>query len=316
MSEKRHKSRSLQILEYAAAAAALAVSRIIPFRVAHFLCGLLGNLIYFAVPRRRKLAIGNIGAAFAGRLSPAEIRRTARRSCQSLLLTAFESLRSPRILRSSRTGGGTSGGAADLEALFQKARRIHDESGGCIFVTPHLGNWELLPAVAAAVGIPLVIVARPLANRYLEKLFYQSRVSSGQLLIPKKNALFMLQRTLQRGSSIGLLTDQSTMKGLSVEFFGRKATTTPVPALLAVTKNRPVVVVACCRVGYLRFEGFVSDPIWPQTSGSEKEELFRITREMNRAMETVIRRYPEQYLWMHDRWKTYDGRGALIEEDR
>lgn len=308
MPERPLASRVLQFTVYTVAVAGLALARVVPFRAARFLCGLLGDLFWCAVPRRRNLALANVGAAFAGRMSAGAIRRVARTSCQSVFLTAFEALQSSRL--------PSCAGAGNFEALIRKAAKIHEESRGCIFVTPHLGNWELLPRISALAGIPLVIVARPLGNPYLEKLLYRSRIASGHLVIPKKNAFFVLQRTLQRGTSLGLLTDQSTMKGLSVDFFGRKATTTPVPALLAVTKNRPVVVVACCRTGSLSYEGFVSDPIWPEAGRSEKEELFRITREMNAAMEAIIGRYPEQYLWMHDRWKAYEGHRALIEEDR
>ncbi len=203
-----------------------------------------------------------------------------------------------------------------LDKLFLKAKKIHDESGGCIFVTPHIGNWEVLPYISAVVGIPLSVVVRPLDNVYLEKLIYAQRTDSGQMIIPKTNAMFILQKNLQSGKSIGMLPDQSTMKGISVDFFGRKATTTPVPAILAITHKRPIVVVACCRKSDgLQYESFVSDPIWPGDYKSEKLEIFRITEKMNLDMESIIRKYPEQYLWMHNRWKTYKGKKALLSLD-
>ena len=171
----------------------------------------------------------------------------------------------------------------------------------------------MLPHVSAAAGIPLAIVARPLDNQYLERLIYADRTSSGQIIIPKRNALFVLQKTLKQGRSIGMLPDQSTMKGLLIDFFGRKATTTPVPAMLAVSYKRPVVVVACCRKkGDYQYEGFVSDPIWPGEYTSEKAEIIRITGEINREMELIIRKYPEQYLWIHNRWKRYKGKKELM----
>ena len=200
----------------------------------------------------------------------------------------------------------------NVDALFKKAKKIHDESQGCIFVTPHIGNWELLPHVSAYAGIPLAIVARPLDNGYLERLIFENRVAGGQVLIPKKNALFTLQKTLQKGTSIGMLPDQSTMKGLSIDFFGRPATTTPVPAILAINYKRPIVVVACCRTKDNKYDGFVSDPIFPGEYTSEKEEITRITKEITREMEIIIRKYPEQYLWIHNRWKTYKNKRAVM----
>ncbi len=235
----------------------------------------------------------------------------ARQSCNSLFLTFLEISILSGTDAVKRLRDVTEG----LDELFLKAKKAHDESGGCIFVTPHIGNWEVLPYISSIVGIPLAVVVRPLDNAYLERLVYAQRAGSGQVIIPKSNAMFVLQRTLMQGNSIGLLPDQSTMKGIEVNFFGRKATTTPVPAILAINYNRPVVVVACCRKPDGKYEGFVSDPIRPEGHKSEKAEIFRITEEMNKEMESIIRKYPEQYLWIHNRWKRYKHKKELMAED-
>jgi len=307
MANKAKKGRLLQLIEYGAAYLFIALFRLLPFHVTYRLSSILGNLLFRFVPRRRDIALDNVRKAFASEKTEAEITDIARRSCQSLFLTAFEVMKSQKVFRSSDVMEQLRKTNDDLEELFLKAKKIHDEANGCIFVTPHIGNWELLPSVSAVVGIPLVMVARPLDNPYLEKLFYENRTAAGQMVIPKKNAMFVLQRTLQQGKSIGMLTDQSTMKGILVDFFGRKASTTPVPAVLAITKNRPIVVVACCRTADFRFEGFVCDPIWPGKYEHEKDEIYRITQEINWQMEAIIRKYPEQYFWLHNRWKTYAG---------
>ena len=105
------------------------------------------------------------------------------------------------------------------------------------------------------------------------------------------------------------------MKGLLIDFFGRKATTTPVPALLSISYNRPLVVFACCRKsGNYQYEGFVSDPIYPGEYTSKKDEIIRITEAMTREMESIIRKYPEQYLWIHNRWKTYKGKKEFMSQ--
>ena len=265
------------------------------------------------VPRRRNIAIENLRNAFNGEKTEKEIRDIARQSCKSFFLTFLEIVKLGSLFLKPDTMDRIRPTTENLDQLFLKAKKIHDESGGCIFVTPHISNWEILPYVSSAVGIPLAIVVRPLDNVYLEKLIYANRAASGQIIIPKRNALFVLQKTLQQGKSIGLLPDQSTMKGVSVEFFGRKATTTPVPAILAITYKRPIVVVACCRKSNeYQYEGFVCDPIWPGEYKSEKAEIFRLTEEMNRKMESIIKKYPSQYLWIHNRWKTYKGKKELL----
>ncbi|MEW6602982.1 MAG: lysophospholipid acyltransferase family protein [Nitrospirota bacterium] len=311
--KRKKKSRPVKLLEYYAACVIFFIARVIPFWGIKLIGNVLGDALFFFIPKRRNVAIENLKHAYSGEKDSDEIIRIARQSCRSFIYTFLEIVKfrylftGPDIIKKMKRY------ADDLDGLFLKAKKIHDESGGCIFVTPHLGNWEVLPHVSSVAGIPLAIVARPLDNEYLEKLIFSSRTVEGQFIIPKKNAMFVLQRTLQKGTSIGMLPDQSTMKGLVMDFFGRPATTTPVPAILAVTYKRPVVVVAACRMEDNKYEGFVSDAIWPEEGyKSEKDEIFRITQEITRNMEAVIRKHPEQYLWMHNRWKTYEGKKQVM----
>lgn len=309
----KKKSKLVLILEYASVYLILLSARAVPLKVLHIISGILGNLLYLLVPRRRNIAINNLRNAFSGTKNEKEIRKLARRSCKSFFHTFLEIIKSRSVLAKPDAINRLRDTTEGLDTLFLKAKKIHDEARGCIFVTPHLGNWEVLPYISSIVGIPLAVVVRPFDNIYLERLLYAQRVESGQVIIPKRNALFVLQKTLQQGKSIGMLPDQSTMKGISVNFFGYKATTTPVPAILATTYRRPIVVVACCRKkdGY-HYEGFVCDPIWPGEYRSEKDEIIRLTEEMNHRMESVILKYPEQYLWIHNRWKTYKDKKELL----
>jgi len=303
---RRRKSKARKLLEYGVVRALLPLSCFIPFKAIHLLSSLLGNLLYYGLSERRETALQNLQMAMGQEKTEQEIKRIARESCQSFLLTVFEFVQYQTIFKVDDAREAIKGSSGELEALFQKAKDIHESSGGCIFVTPHLGNWEFLPYVSSLVGIPLVVVVRSMKNEYLERLIYRNRADSGQVIISKKNALFALQKTLRQGKSIGLLPDQSTRQGIGVYFFGRKAWTTPAPALLSIMYQKPIVVVACChkKEGY-PFEGMVSDPIWPGPFQSEREEIFRLTEEMNKTMEAMIRKYPEQYFWIHHRWKTY-----------
>lgn len=312
--KRKKKGKVRQLVEYGVAAAVLPVIRVTPLGIIHLMSDLLGNLLFLLMPARRNLALENLKYALGTEKTGLEIKRIARKSCQSFFLTCFEIIKFQDFFKKEEAREVLGSLSEELEVLFQKARKIHDESGGCIFVTPHLGNWEYLPHVSSVLGIPLVVVVRPFSNVYLEKLIYSTRADSGQVILPKRNVLFMLQKALQQGKSIGLLPDQSTHEGINVDFFGRKAATTPGPAVLSVMYKRPIVVVACCRKeNGSRFEGVVSDPIWPGTYESEKEEIFRLTDAMNKKMEDIIRRYPEQYFWIHDRWKVRRSRKELLQ---
>jgi KDO2-lipid IV(A) lauroyltransferase len=312
---KKGKSKTLQIIEYLAFYATVAVARALPVRALRGICGLLGYGLYAALPRRRKIALQNIETAFGDKMNEKEMKRLARSSCKAFFLTVVEMIKSPFRTEGATVRRDGRYKSEHLESLFQKAKTIHDQTGGCIFVTPHLGNWELLPYVSALIGIPLAVVIRPLDNLYLERAILSSRIGSGHLMIPKMNAMFSLERLLQKGKSVAMLPDQSNSKGLRIEFFGKSATVTPVPALLAVRHKRPVVVVAACRTNDpYYFEGFVSDPIWPDPGVDEPSEIVRITTEMTQKMEEIIRRFPEQYLWMHNRWKKPDRKAFLSNQ--
>lgn len=302
---KKEKGKHRQIIECVGLYLAIAAVRVMPMSGLRWVCRLLGDMLYAVLPRRRGIALKNVEIAFGRQLSDAQIRQLARRSCQSFFLMAVETMRSPFKLNGTRVVRNPRYKTQHLEELFLKAKRVHDEAGGCIFVTPHLGNWEILPYASALIGIPLAVLMRPMDNPYLERAILSNRIASGQVVIPKRNSMFMLERMLRQGKSLGILPDQATGRGLRVKFFGREAPVTPIPAVLAVTYKRPIVVVAACRTADpYYFDGFVSDPIFPQVNpGGEQAEILRITTEINMRMEEIIRKHPEQYLWMHNRWK-------------
>lgn len=308
----KKKGKFIRLVEYGAVYSLILCLSAIPLIFAHLISSFAGSFFYLLVPKRRNISLQNLRNTFSGSKTEKEIRRIARLSFKSFILTFMEVVKLRHLYASPDGMDKIRNITEGLDVLFLKAKKAHDESGGCIFVTPHIGNWEILPHVSALAGIPLVVVARPIDNEYLERLIYQNRAATGQIIIPKKNAFLVLQKTLNAGKSIGILPDQSTMNGIVVDFLGRKATTTPVPALLSVIHKRPIVVVACCRKDRHNFEGFVCDPIWPGEYKSEKDEIYRLTAEMNRNMESIILKHPEQYLWMHNRWKTYKDKKEFL----
>lgn len=293
-------------LEFAAFWLSIQAARFIPVCVHQAIINAVAWAAWHLMSRRRRVTLDNLRHALGAELSESERQAVARRSYRVLAQTLPELVK----LRDELMGPGARERlyrrSPHLAAVFEKGRSLHDAHRGCIFVTPHLGNWELLPYVSAALGIPMAVVVRPMDNPYAERLIYHTRRDTGQLFLPKKNSMLPLQHLLRQGKSLGLLPDQSTIRGVPAPFFGRPALTTPVPALLALHNDRPIVVVACCRRPDGGFDGYVSDPIRPPAEGSEKEKVFQLIAAMNREMETVIRRYPDQYFWVHNRWKTYD----------
>ncbi|WP_420265025.1 lysophospholipid acyltransferase family protein [Candidatus Magnetominusculus dajiuhuensis] len=306
MKKKKRLRRIRWHFEYWAVRLIFLAAGALPIRAMHSIAAFLGTLLFIFVPKRRRIAVENIALAFP-QMSPREVKETADKSAASFFLTFMEGIKYRSLLTANDPARLIRESYPELEALFIKAKDAHEKANGCIFVTPHIGNWEFLPYISSAVGIALVVVVRPLDNPYLEKLIYANRAESGQLFIAKTNAMFTLQETLRKGKSIGMLPDQSTAKGVAITYFGRTATATPIPAMLAVLYKRPIVVIACCRKWKEGgFTGYVSDPITPATGyESEKAEIIRLTQATAHTMEEIITQFPDQYLWMHNRWKTY-----------
>jgi KDO2-lipid IV(A) lauroyltransferase len=295
----------LQALQLALVHAALLLTRLLPMGLLRPASRVVADGAFRLVGSRRRLAADNLRQALG--VGPEEALTIARASFRSFALTAVpEVVKLRRHLLRPDAATWLHRRAPEAEAVFARARALHEQSGGCVFVTLHLGNWEILPYVAAVVGIPLAVAVRPLDNVYLERLLARARAATGQRFLVRRHALMQLSHQLGRGVSAAVLADQSTINGVPVEFLGRSALTTPVPALLALRKARPIVVVACVRTGPLRFTGLLADPIWPGKVGDERSEVARLTRLMSRSMETMVAAHPDQYLWMHDRWKSYD----------
>jgi Kdo2-lipid IVA lauroyltransferase/acyltransferase len=299
-----------QIAEFMMIYMMFMMARITPRKMGYRVSRMLGSLVYCILPSRRKIALDNLQAVFFGKKNDREIRAIARKSCCSLVASWFETA---KFLFTDMPGTmGCIGESGTWRDSYRKAKNIHEQSGGCIFVTPHIGNWELLPFLGAQAGIPAVTIVRPMPNKYLSRWLSGHRHASGQTFIARTNSMSILQLSLRRGKSIAMLPDQRTMKALSIDYLGRAAVTTPIPAILSIRYQRPIVVVACCRSSDAsHFEISVNDPIWPVPEASERDEIVRLTEVMNREMGAIVERYPEQYLWMHNRWKKYSSKTEM-----
>jgi KDO2-lipid IV(A) lauroyltransferase len=175
-----------------------------------------------------------------------------------------------------------------------------------IFITGHCGNWELLGTTMAAIGYPMVALARPLDNPLINKWLLGAREAHGQRIITKWGATPILQETLQSGGRVGFIADQNAGdSGLFVPFFGRLASSYKSIALLAIHHNVPVLGGYSVRLGdKYEYEMDCTDVILPEEWASQDDPLFYLTARYNRAIEMMIRRDPTQYLWLHRRWKS------------
>ena len=186
----------------------------------------------------------------------------------------------------------------------ERLREVIAAGRGAIFVTAHLGVWEIFGILLHHWGVNLTSVYRAVKNPYLDRFVRRQRSGFGQTMIEKEGALPVLLRVLRQGRYIALLVDQHAKRdGVWVPFFGRLASTTQAPALLALRTGAPIVMGYARRLpGVYRFELFWDKPIYAKPSGDRAADVMRITLEISRRIEGYVRQSPEQWLWLHRRW--------------
>ena len=179
---------------------------------------------------------------------------------------------------------------------------------GLILISAHLGNWEMAHLAACCyLQRPLVLVARRIESKGFNRWINGLRARYGNVVLDKKRALPKMARALQQGRPLGLLIDQGTKlsRGVEVTFFGHTTTATPVAALLARRYNMPVVPAFCVREADAALSLLVQPPVKLQRTGDAGADLKENTQRMTSVIEEAIRSYPQQWLWLHKRWKRH-----------
>jgi len=259
-----------------------------------------GAFWYGAIKRHRQRACEHLRLAFGSQLTDDQVETLARQSMQQVAMMVVEMLFTPRLINE-----WTWPRYVRLKQT-QEAMDVLISERGAILLTGHYGNWELVGFMLATLGFPLTAVMRPLDNPYLNRFLLDVRAKRGLKLLYKKGASQSAGDILSSGGILGFIADQNAgHKGLFVDFFGEKASTYKSIGLLAMEYNVPIVVGCARRVSKrFRYEVECNRVIRPPEWADRDDPLEWITQEYSRAIEECIRVAPEQYLWMHRRWKS------------
>lgn len=261
----------------------------------------LGWLVYTIDRRHRLVAADNVRHAFP-ELDEQGVDRMVRASCRHLATVLVEMIRLPRAVRRRNIHDFVRhAGPDDLDIV-----RAWVATGRPILVlTGHFGNWEILSYGTGMVGFQGGIVARRLDNPYLDRFLAEFRRCTGLELLDKSADYPRILDLLKRGIGLGILGDQDAgQRGLFVDFFGRPASTFKSIALLSLEYNAPIMVFGAARVGEpMRYTIYFEELILPEDHASERDAPRAITERYTRALERLVRRHPEQYFWLHRRWK-------------
>jgi Kdo2-lipid IVA lauroyltransferase/acyltransferase len=294
---KRGKAQTA--LEYATARTLLTGLGLMPRTAAVAMGRGAAGLFYLFGGRLRRTGERNLKLAFP-ELSATERSRILRASFQSLgrLLGEFSQLprTTPTTLRRFIHCEG-------LENLEAAQRRGH----GVILFTGHLGSWELSSFALSAFGYPMSFLVRRMDNPKIEPLVDRTRTRFGNRSIDKRAAARPMLRTLREGGTLGLLVDLNTLphEGVFVDFFGIPASTTASLATLALRTGAAVLpVFVPWDAERQRFVLRIDPPLEIASTGEMESDVRKLTAQFTSVIETYVRRYPEQWLWIHKRWNT------------
>ena len=184
---------------------------------------------------------------------------------------------------------------------------IETSNKGVFFATGHIGNWEFTGSACCVKGFLAGAIARPLDNPLLERLIKGVRESSGLKIWNKDGAIVKLLKAIKHKKSVGVLIDQDGgEQGLQVPFLGRNSSTNTAIAEMSIRKGIPILPSAIVRVQGkpMQFKIVYGQPIIPQSSDTSQSEVFKIMNQVNLELSRIISENPEQWLWIHKRWKT------------
>jgi KDO2-lipid IV(A) lauroyltransferase len=270
------------------------------------------------LPRRLVLRLGG----GLGRLWGALDRRHLRIAADNLR-RAFPQWEEERVLCTAR-GVYAHFGTMLLDILWMEGRRPEDllaladvegleniragqaRGRGIVCPTGHFGNWELQGVASAALVGPFSVIARPLDNPALDRRLVGFRTSTGNTVVYKQKALAQVMKTLREGGIVAILIDQNVQEkdGVFVPFFGRPACTTPVAAALALKTGADIVPVRCPLGPDGRYRMVYGPTVAWTGTGRRDEDVVGLTAHLTSIIEGWVREAPEQWLWIHRRWKT------------
>lgn len=271
---------------------------VIPFKLALSIASLLGTLAFYALPRYRQLTIDNLKSAFGGERSERELEDIAKRVFQNLGKNAVELVSLPKFNKARMDRFVRFRNKEALDRAYEKGR-------GVIVLTAHFGSWELMAAALRENNCPGVTIGRRIYFKKYDDFLNRLRKSRDVEVIYRDESPRKMLKTLKKNWIVGIVADQDvdSVGGVFVNFFGRPAYTPVGPVALAKASGAPLVPVFIIREGDWHTIA-IEEPIEQADTGDKEADLIFNTQRWSNVVESYIRRYPDQWVWMHRRWKT------------
>ncbi len=284
-------------IEYALVRLLLWLAKVAPKRFVYAFFKMIALLFFYADRKRRNLTIQNLSLAYPEK-SNEEIEALAKEVYVELSKTVSEIL----LMFVDRFDIDDAVINKD-EAVTQIEALGQNSPNGIIAMTAHFSNWELLAHFLAKHGLPMLAVGREGNNKLIEThITTPFRRKYGNEPVYKKGSMVSMLKRLKRGGNVGILIDQKSGEqgSVKVDFFGQPAETTLSVATLKEKLNPLVVPMFIVRVADGKYRIVIKEPVECEAKEKRAEQM---TRKYNQVMESVIREYPAQWFWMHNRWR-------------
>jgi KDO2-lipid IV(A) lauroyltransferase len=270
-------------------------ARVLPRPAVPFIGKALGRFVFFAIRYARKTVFDNLNRAFGGKKTKEELYRIAKESYEHLGMTVFEFLKNPSLSRDEILG------SIEYKEQMDKIYALLKEGRGVIAVSGHVGNWEMLAALGAKIGLDMSVLVEPLTNPYINR--FLDKLRRGNKLIDVSSESNKALSALRSNGVLCVLIDENAReKGVMVDFFGVPASTYKGPAYFALRVKAPIACVYLLRDQDYRFRFIVERVIRPGGRNDMRHDIKDILTQIHESLEKVITEYPAQWNWIYKRW--------------
>jgi len=275
---------------------------VFPLKLGLWFAGFIGKLVFAILPKERRDVCDNLKIAFPEK-KDAEIERIAKEVFSNLCRNGVEFVSYRKLTPRTLDKWVVSDGA------YEKIDRVLSKGKGVIMLASHFGNWELISAYFTLRGYDGTVIARRMYFHKYDGFINRLRSHMGVGVIYRDDSPKKILRVLKKNTMLGILADQDvdSVEGVFVDFFGRPTYTPKAPVALALASGAPIV--PCFMIKEKNRHRLVLEEPMELEEKSDKQETIKFnTQKWSRIVESYIRRYPEQWVWVHRRWKTKPGK--------
>jgi len=271
--------------------------RILGLRLSRKFASVLAFTFFYSIPIRKKVVLENLRIAFPNN-DEVMNKELAHKIYSSFAITLVEIMCLPFLNKSDLV---TAVECKNPELIVEK----YNEGKGIILLSSHFGNWEFIAiSVALQIQLPFSVVVKPLRNTLVYEWMNKGRTKFGNEVVPLGISIRKIYQTLKEKKIVAMVADQRGPKeGVKVDFFGKKVAVYTGPAALALKTGAPIICGIPIRENDFKYKVTLVEIPTNNLPDNEEEKILEISQRHTSYLEEIIREHPEQWLWMHKRWK-------------